>query len=108
VWHDIFLSVKPVIPCPHCWTALPAADVLDAATVSVPDFGLVHLSCPRCGAAAWAQVMNGHLALGTPAEHADLFRPSTSAPAPALAVRAQPAWLDCWFEGRYRRFPAAR
>lgn len=87
---------------------LPAADVLDGGTVCIPESALVHVRCPRCGELAWAQVMDGHIALGAPVTDIDLFRPASSAAAPHLSVRPDRRWLDCWYEGRYRRFPAAR
>jgi hypothetical protein len=97
-----------VIRCPHCSAELPAAEVLDGGTVCVPERALVHVLCPRCDEIAWAEVKDGHIALGPPVADADLFRPRSSAAAPQLSVRPDQCWLDCWYEGRYRRFPAAR
>lgn len=96
----------PAVACPHCTEPLATPDVLDGGTVAIPESGLLQFHCPRCDAAAWARLGDGHLAVsrGDPGR----FEAAGTAMDPALSVRVEAAWLDCWHAGRYRRFPAAR
>lgn len=96
----------PAVACPHCEKPLATPEVLDAGTVAIPESGLLHFRCPRCDAAAWARLGDGHLAVGggDPAR----FEAAGTAVDPSLSVRREPSWLDCWHAGRYRRYPAAR
>lgn len=99
--------MKATLPCPHCHGAIGVHEVIEGATASVPAQRLLVLGCPRCGAALWAQVYSGHLAVGRPAESWDEFRPSASAAAPGLAVRAEPGALECTVGAWLLRVPAA-
>jgi hypothetical protein len=100
--------VNDALSCPHCSAPLGAGEVLDAATVSLPAAAVVSLLCPRCGHEAWARIGDGQLSMGAPVDDVALFRPAVVAAAPSLAFRPDASWLDCWYDGRYRRFPAAR
>jgi hypothetical protein len=96
------------LPCPHCSASLATSDLLDAATGWFPRSSVVKLRCPTCAVEVWAQLTNGQLAIGAPVGDVRQFQPSASAPEPDLQVRpdTRERWLDCWFAGRYRRFPA--
>ncbi len=99
------LVTTVAIPCPSCTAPITTADVLDGGTVSVPELSVVQFRCPRCRAGAWARLADGRVALGPEGGEPDGF---AAAHEPALSVRPDVGWLDCWYAGRYRRFPARR
>ncbi|WP_248361386.1 hypothetical protein [Anaeromyxobacter oryzae] len=93
----------PAIPCPSCSVPLVTPDVLDAGTVAIPDLSVLQFRCPHCRAGAWARLGDGHVALGPVGGEPGDF---DAACEPALSVRPDAGWLDCWYAGQYRRFPA--
>jgi hypothetical protein len=95
----------PENACPHCHVPLAPAEVLDAGTVAIPAACVVQFRCPRCSVPAWARLGDGTLALG-PAQGDPARFPAAAAP--DLSVRPDCAWMDCWYAGKYRRYPARR
>lgn len=92
----------PAIACPHCKVPLATPEVLDAGTVAIPGAPVLQFRCPHCDAGAWARLADGELALGPANGDPDRFAPTLD---PELSVRPDGGWLDCWYAGRYRRFP---
>jgi hypothetical protein len=80
--------------------------VLDGGSVAIPGAPLLLFRCPHCAGRAWARLADGEVAVGQERADPGRFEPSSRAADPHLSVRLDAAWLDCWYGGRYRRFPA--
>jgi hypothetical protein len=93
--------------CPHCDARLATEDVLEAGTVAIPGTSIIQFRCPSCAAGGWARLGDGHVALGVPNRDPAAFEPVVTAEDAKLSVRPEHGWVDCWYEGRYRRFPRA-
>ncbi len=94
------------IACPACQAQLLPREILDGGTVAVPEASAIEFRCPRCKGVSWAQLRSGHFAVGAPIDDPAVFRPVLSVPDASLSVRPDTGWVDCWYEGRYRRYPA--
>jgi hypothetical protein len=92
--------------CPACHAALTAAQVLEGGSVAIPEAAIVVFRCPACRGEGWARIRDGALALGASVRDPARFAPGPDEAVPALSFRPDATWLDCWHEGRYRRYPA--
>jgi hypothetical protein len=85
---------------------LATEDVLEGGTVWIPEASILQSRCPSCAASVWARLGDGQVAVGAAKRDPALFQPAMTAADPQLSLRPEAGWLDCWHEGRYRRFPA--
>jgi hypothetical protein len=92
------------LTCPLCRETLSVGEILDAGTVSDPAALLFQFLCPRCRAHAVARAGEGRLETGT-IQDAGFSAVSWALDA-GLSVHPGERWLDSWYAGQHRRFPA--